>query len=109
MEFLEDIDGVGAEVLEPQRIAKIICELMKSGFTVTENGQERPIEYRDFCILLRSSNKYAPVYAENLRNAGIPTWRLSRVAFRRGGGLAHLGIFKTSSITRIKTFRCSPF
>ena len=47
---------------------------MESGFTVTENGQERPIEYRDFCILLRSSNKYAPVYAENLRNAGIPTW-----------------------------------
>lgn len=74
VEFLEDIDGVGAEVLEPQRIAKIICELMESGFTVTENGQERPIEYRDFCILLRSSNKYAPVYAENLRNAGIPTW-----------------------------------
>lgn len=24
--------------------------------------------------MLRSSNKYAPVYAENLRNAGIPTW-----------------------------------
>ena len=73
VEFLEDIDGVGAEVLEPQRIAKIICELMESGFTVTENGQERPIEYRDFCILLRGRGDFA-VYEAALRTAGIPVF-----------------------------------
>lgn len=74
VEFLDDIDGAGAEVLEPQRIAQKIREMMQSGFTVTENGAERPVTYKDFCVLLRSSNKYAPVYAENLRAAGIPAW-----------------------------------
>lgn len=49
VEFLEDIDGVGARGCWSRSVsAKIICELMESGFTVTENGQERPIEYRDF-------------------------------------------------------------
>lgn len=74
VEFLDDIDGLGAETLEPQRIAQMIREMMQSGFTVTENGAERPVTYKDFCVLLRSSNKYAPVYAENLRAAGIPAW-----------------------------------
>ena len=74
VEFLDDIDGAGAEVLEPQRIAQMIRGMMQSGFTVTENGAERPATYKDFCVLLRSSNQYAPIYAENLRAAGIPAW-----------------------------------
>lgn len=74
VEFLEDLDGAGAELLEPQRIAQIIREMMDSGFTVTDKGVERPVSYKDFCILLRSSNQYAPLYAENLRLQGIPAW-----------------------------------
>lgn len=81
VEFIDDIDGLGAEVLEPQRIAEMIRAMMAAGFTVTENGAERPAAYRDFCILLRSSNQYAPRYAESLRALGIPAWAASNGGF----------------------------
>ncbi len=81
VEFIEDLDGLGAETLEPQRIAKKIRAMLESGFTVTENGVERPASYRDFCILLRSANRYAPRYAERLRTLGIPAWAASTGGF----------------------------
>ena len=81
VEFIDDIDGLGAEMLEPQRIAAMIRAMMAEGFTVTENGAERPVAYRDFCVLLRSSNQYAPRYAENLRALGIPAWAASTGGF----------------------------
>lgn len=68
-------------MLEPQRIAAMIRAMMAEGFTVTENGAERPVAYRDFCVLLRSSNQYAPRYAENLRALGIPAWAASTGGF----------------------------
>ena len=74
VEFIEDIDGEGANVLEPRRIAEMIREMIDSGFTVSDKTGERPATYKDFCILLRSANRHAPVYAENLRALGIPVW-----------------------------------
>lgn len=74
VEFIEDMDNEGASVLEPQRIAKMIREMIQSGFTVSDKNGERPATYKDFCILLRSANRHAPVYAENLRALGIPAW-----------------------------------
>ncbi len=72
--FLEDADGLGGETLEPRFIAERIRRMLAEGFTVTENGAERPARLRDFCVLLRSSNRYAPLYAESLRALGIPAW-----------------------------------
>ena len=74
VEFIEDTDGDGADVLEPKRIAELIRDMLQSGFTVSDRDGERPATYKDFCILLRSANRHAPVYAENLRALGIPAW-----------------------------------
>lgn len=93
VEFIEDIDGVGAEHLEPRRIAQLIRAMINRGFTVTENGEERPARYRDFCILLRSSNKYAPVYAEELRTLGVPAWAAVTGGFFAAGEVALLLAF----------------
>ena len=93
VEFIDDIDGAGAEILEPQRIAEMIRKMMAEGFTVTENGAERPVAYRDFCVLLRSSNQYAPRYAERLRSFGVPAWAAS-----------HGGFFASSEVATILSF-----
>jgi len=88
VEFLEDLDGAGADVLEPQRIAEMIRGMMDSGFTVSDRDGERPVTYRDFCILLRSANQHAPVYAENLRALGIPAWAAVSGGFFAAGEVA---------------------
>lgn len=64
--------GVPAETAEAQWIGEKIREIIESGFTVTEKSGERPASYGDFCILLRSANKYAHSYAQELQKMGIP-------------------------------------
>ena len=49
-----------------------IRELIESGFTVQDGGVQRTAEYRDFCILLRSTKRHAHVYAASLQRFGIP-------------------------------------
>ena len=61
-----------AETAEAAYIAKRIKELMDGGFTVSEGDSERPIAFGDFTILLRSANKHAHVYAQELKRLGIP-------------------------------------
>ena len=51
--------------------------MMESGFLVTENGIQRPVQYRDFCVLLRSANKVAPFYAKEMAECGVPVWAAS--------------------------------
>lgn len=63
--------------LEGRHIAGIIREMMDSGFLVTENGTQRPVQYRDFCVLLRSANKVAPLYAKEMAECGVPSWAAS--------------------------------
>lgn len=66
-----------AATLEGRHIAGIIREMMESGFLVTENGVQRPARYRDFCVLLRSANKIAPFYAQEMAVCGVPAWAAS--------------------------------
>lgn len=61
-----------AETAEAAFIAKRVKALMEGGFTVSEGKTERPIALGDFCILLRSANKHAHVYARELKALGIP-------------------------------------
>lgn len=64
-------------VLEGRHIAGIVREMMESGFLVTEDGVQRPVQYRDFCVLLRSANKVAPFYAQEMSACGVPAWASS--------------------------------
>ena len=70
--FLSRPASVTAETAEGEWLGRRIKEMIQSGFTVTENGRERPANYGDFCILLRSANKYAHGYAVELQKQGIP-------------------------------------
>ncbi len=70
--FLSRPSGTPTETAEPRWIGKRIKEMLEAGFTVSENGRERPASYGDFCILLRSASKHAHTYAQELQNMGIP-------------------------------------
>lgn len=70
--FLERDTQYPAEEAESRWIAEKIKEMMTQGFTVTQKGEERPLQYGDICILLRSANKYAFRYAQQLRKLGVP-------------------------------------
>lgn len=62
------------DVLEARRIAEIIAQMIGEKQTVTQGETQRPVTYRDFCILLRSANKHAQAYSQELFNCGIPSW-----------------------------------
>ncbi|OCM99880.1 helicase-exonuclease AddAB subunit AddA [Clostridium sp. W14A] len=70
-EFRKDSDMIRAECL---RIAELIYSMTDGSHTVTDRGRQRPAVYRDFCILLRSANRYAHEYARELSALGIPAW-----------------------------------
>ncbi|HEX2986031.1 MAG TPA: helicase-exonuclease AddAB subunit AddA [Caproiciproducens sp.] len=61
-------------ITESRHIAERIYRLISSGALVTEHGEQRPMIYRDICILLRSANQYAHEYARELTALGIPAW-----------------------------------
>lgn len=65
-------EGVPAELAEASLIARRVRELVEGGFPVASGGGERPARYGDFCILLRSANKYAHAYAQELKRLGVP-------------------------------------
>lgn len=65
----EDMD-----VAEARHIASVIARMIGEGFLVTEDGRQRPVTYRDFCILIRNANNHACVYAKELQQHGIPAW-----------------------------------
>ena len=58
--------------LEAAFVAQRIRALVSSGATVTEGDAQRPMDYGDVAILLRSPNSTGGVYREALLNAGIP-------------------------------------
>lgn len=60
--------------VECMRIAELVYSLTDGSYTVTDHGKQRPAVYRDFCILLRSANRYAHEYARELSALGIPAW-----------------------------------
>lgn len=66
--------GESEDVLEAEHIAETIFKMIGEGYTVLENGKERPVTYGDFCVLLRSANSHAHIYAQELYKCGIPSW-----------------------------------
>lgn len=72
LEIVERREGESLIQAEAAQIARDIKELMDNGFTVTEKGSGRPVEFRDFCVLLRSANNHAQSYVQELNAMGIP-------------------------------------
>ena len=68
----EDASEEAMAVLEARHIASMIASMMEDGFLVTNRTVQRPVRYGDFCILLRSANRYAAEYAKELQRHGIP-------------------------------------
>ena len=78
------ITGLGEKadmIFEANYAAKYIKELIESGYLVKESDSERPVTYRDLCILLRSTKNKADIYADALTNAGIPCYVSNRSGF----------------------------
>ncbi len=59
---------------EARYIAEMINEMIASGFTVSDKKGERPAEYRDFCVLLRSTKNKAAVYIDELAKHNVPSY-----------------------------------
>lgn len=81
---------------ESRRIAELLYEMIAKGTTVTENGTQRPMVYRDVCILLRSANQYAHDYVRELTALGIPAW-----ADTAGGFFAAYEVQTAISLLRV--------
>ena len=76
----EDENSPDKTALEAELVARKINSLISAGTTVTSNGGERPLEYGDIAILLRSANTVGGVYRRVLGEHGIP------VSSVQGGG-----------------------
>lgn len=87
--FYEDEDRLGTElhfletgdlVLESsdenqaRYIAKLIKEMIDSGFTVKGESGERKATFGDFAVLLRSAKSRSSIYADAFRSMGVPSF-----------------------------------
>ncbi len=87
--FYEDENRLGAElhfvetgdlILESsdenqaRYIAKLIKEMIASGFTVKGEDGERKATYGDFAVLLRSAKSRSNIYADAFREMGVPSF-----------------------------------
>ncbi len=78
---LNDGSRVSREI-EAQHIADTINSIIPSGMTVTQNGEQRPVTYRDFCVLMRATGGgRAELYAEKLTDNNIPVYVSNKAGF----------------------------
>ncbi|MEG1460750.1 MAG: UvrD-helicase domain-containing protein [Oscillospiraceae bacterium] len=61
------------QMLEAQMVARHIKQLVTAGETIFENGGERPLQYSDIAILLRSPGSVGKIYRQALCEAGVPS------------------------------------
>lgn len=62
------------DLLEAQEISRIIQKMVSEKFQIIKGDTSRAVSYKDFCIILRSSNSHAHIYARELQSHGIPSW-----------------------------------
>ena len=65
-------DAPDKYALEARRAALRMRELVEGGTMLTSPGGERPLEYGDIAVLLRSANVTGPVWRRELAAAGVP-------------------------------------
>ncbi len=66
---------------EAEYIADYINKTINDGFLITDGDVQRPVDYRDFCILMRATKGKADIYANVLTERGIPCHISSRNGF----------------------------
>ena len=61
-------------IFQARYVAALVEKLVRGGYTVKdESGGERPVQYKDICILMRAvGGKKGIAYASALRERGIP-------------------------------------
>lgn len=69
-----DEDSNDMDIVEARYIAQIILDMISNRHPITDKNGNRHVTYGDFCILIRSANKHAPVYVRELEHMGIPAW-----------------------------------
>ena len=80
--FLEDTRRDALKQLEARMIAERIRELVRhEKITDAKTGKDRPIEYRDIVILLRTMSGYADTFAEVLTACGIPAFSTAKTGY----------------------------
>ena len=80
--FLEDTRRDAQKALEARMIAERIRRLVRyEKITDTRTGEDRPIEYRDIVILLRTMSGYADTFAEVLTECGIPAFSTAKTGY----------------------------
>ena len=62
------------DIVEARHISKIILKMISEGYKIKDGNIERPVTYKDFCILMRSANKHASIYTKELQLNLIPAW-----------------------------------
>jgi len=74
-------DDLSTHQAEARLVGRRIRSMMQDGFCVSGKQGLRPAEYRDFCVLLRSTSHAAPFYVKELQSMGIPVSTGSRDNF----------------------------
>ena len=67
----DDDDLPDKNTVEAEFVVRRIKEMVECGETTCDGEGERPLNYGDFAILIRSANKLIPVYNKALTDAGI--------------------------------------
>lgn len=68
----EETQNVTSHQVEADFVAKAIRDLIDRGTPVTQDGVQRPAQYGDIVLLMRSANTVAHIYRDALREWGIP-------------------------------------
>ena len=79
--IISDPTSKVGRTFEAEYIADYIQSAIDSGLTVKDGDIQRKAEYKDFCILLRSTKNKAEVYSSVLTQKGIPCHISSRNGF----------------------------
>ncbi len=67
---------------EAAYVAKYISNVISEGQPVSDGkGGIRPVEWRDFTVLLRSCKKNAEIFLAAFKKAGVPAWTESKEGF----------------------------
>ncbi len=74
-------DPESSDEAEAYEIAKTIAKMIGEKYQIVEHGNARPVEFKDFCVLLRNFSSHADVYAKVLYECGIPTYAESNEKF----------------------------
>ena len=70
----EKIDESDSSLCQAQYTASLVKDIIASQRLITVDGRERPIQYKDICILLRSVKTAGTVFADEFRRFGIPCY-----------------------------------